>query len=53
MSTLVACRHAIDQIDDEMAQLLNRRMALSEQVGKIKEATKRPTSDPRREAGND
>ena len=50
MSTLVACRHAIDQIDDEMAQLLNRRMALSEQVGKIKEATKRPTSDPRREA---
>jgi len=49
MTTLAKCREEIDKIDDEMAQLLNRRMSISEQVGKIKEVSGRVTRDPKRE----
>ena len=36
LKTLVQCRDAIDGIDDELLQLLNRRMQVVERVGEIK-----------------
>lgn len=36
MKTLADCREAIDTIDDELLELLNRRMKVVERVGEIK-----------------
>lgn len=49
MKTLEDYRSEIDSIDDTLTGLLNRRMVIAEQVGKIKEATGRVTRDPNRE----
>lgn len=49
MKTLEEYRREIDSIDDTLTDLLNRRMAIAEQVGKVKEATGRVTMDPNRE----
>lgn len=39
MKTLDDCRVAIDAIDNEMLQLLNKRMKVVERVGEIKKKT--------------
>lgn len=49
MKTLEDCRREIDLIDDTLTELLNRRMAIAEEVGRIKEVTGRITRDPSRE----
>ncbi len=49
MKTLEECRNEIDSIDDTLTALLNRRMAIAEEVGRIKESTGRVTRDPNRE----
>lgn len=47
--TLDECRQEIDQIDDSLTKLLNRRMEISEEVGRIKEVIGKNTRDPGRE----
>ncbi len=49
MKTLIEYRNEIDTIDDAITELLNRRMAIAEQVGVIKESEGRKTRDPGRE----
>lgn len=49
MKTLEDYRNEIDTIDDTLTALLNRRMAIAEQVGRIKELEGRVTRDPGRE----
>ncbi len=49
MKTLEDYRNEIDAIDDTLTSLLNRRMEIAEQVGRIKEAEGRVTRDPGRE----
>ena len=39
MKTLDECRSAIDEIDNEMLKLLNKRMQVVERVGEIKKDT--------------
>jgi len=36
MKTLDDCRNAIDSLDNEMLELLNKRMKVVERVGEIK-----------------
>lgn len=49
MKALEAYRREIDEIDDTLTALLNRRMTIAENVGRIKEIEGRVTRDPRRE----
>jgi chorismate mutase/prephenate dehydratase len=49
MKTLEECRIAIDGIDDEMIELLNRRMEIVERVGEIKHETGGTVYRPERE----
>lgn len=49
MKTLKECREAIDRIDDEMIELLNRRMKVVERVGEIKHETGGAVYRPERE----
>lgn len=48
--TLDECRKAIDEIDSEMLELLNRRAALSREIGLIKTFAGLPIIDLQREA---
>jgi chorismate mutase/prephenate dehydratase len=49
MKNLDECRAAIDKIDDEILQLLNRRMHVVERVGEIKNSTGGAIYRPERE----
>jgi chorismate mutase/prephenate dehydratase len=49
MKTLEECRIAIDGIDDEVIELLNRRMQIVERVGEIKHETGGAVYRPERE----
>ena len=49
MKTLDECRVAIDAIDNEMLQLLNKRMSVVERVGEIKKETGGAIYRPERE----
>jgi chorismate mutase/prephenate dehydratase len=49
MKTLDECRVAIDTIDDEILQLLNKRMQVVERVGEIKQNTGGAIYRPERE----
>ncbi len=49
MQTLEQCREAIDAIDDEILELLNRRMKVVERVGEIKNDTGGAIYRPERE----
>ena len=49
MKTLDDCRNAIDEIDNEMLQLLNKRMKVVERVGEIKNETGGAIYRPERE----
>ncbi len=42
-------RQTIDQIDDDMMALFKRRMAISQQIGKVKKELNLPVFDPSRE----
>ena len=43
-------RRMIDEIDDQMLQLLNRRVALAESIGRLKREQGAPILDPERES---
>ena len=49
MKTLDDCRDAIDAIDDEMLELLNKRMAVVQRVGEIKNESGGAIYRPERE----
>jgi chorismate mutase/prephenate dehydratase len=49
MKTLQECRDTIDSIDNEILELLNKRMRVVEQVGKIKKDTSTAIYRPERE----
>ena len=49
MKTLEEYRNEIDAIDNALAGLLDRRMQISEEVARVKQATGRVTRDPVRE----
>jgi len=49
MKTLAECRVAIDDLDDELLELLNRRMKVVERVGEIKHGSGGPIYRPERE----
>ena len=49
MKTLADCREAIDRIDDELLELLNRRMKVVERVGEIKHGSGGAIYRPERE----
>jgi len=49
MKTLADCRVAIDQIDDELLELINRRMKVVERVGEIKQSSGGAIYRPERE----
>lgn len=49
MKTLDDCRVAIDAIDNELLELLNKRMKIVERVGEIKKNTKSAIYRPERE----
>ncbi|MDR2884407.1 MAG: chorismate mutase [Deferribacteraceae bacterium] len=49
MMQLESLRHEIDKIDDEIAKLLDRRISVAIEVGKIKKATNMPIYAPARE----
>jgi len=49
MKTLADCRVAIDQIDDELLELINRRMKVVERVGEIKQESGGAIYRPERE----
>jgi len=46
---LNAFRHAIDQIDREILELLNRRTEAALQIGRMKKANNQPVYAPERE----
>ncbi len=48
--TLESLRREIDSLDDELVALLNRRMAISRRVGRLKPATGQAVYQPDREA---
>jgi len=49
METLADCRVAIDKIDDELLELINRRMKVVERVGEIKQSSGGAIYRPERE----
>ncbi|HEX5710887.1 MAG TPA: prephenate dehydratase [Sulfuricurvum sp.] len=49
MKTLEECRSVIDALDDEVVELLNRRMEVVQRVGEIKHHTKGAVYRPERE----
>ena len=49
MKTLAECRDAIDAIDNEVLELLNKRMKVVERVGEIKHSTGTAVYRPERE----
>ena len=49
MKTLEECREAIDVIDDELLELLNRRMEIVKRVGEIKKSSDTAIYRPERE----
>ncbi|MCX6052471.1 MAG: prephenate dehydratase [Campylobacterales bacterium] len=49
MNTLEECRTAIDSIDNEILELLNKRMEVVQRVGEIKHDTKTAVYRPERE----
>ena len=49
MNTLEECRTAIDSIDNEILELLNKRMKVVQRVGEIKHDTKTAVYRPERE----
>lgn len=49
MKTLADCREAIDSIDDELLELINRRMKVVERVGEIKHGSGGAIYRPERE----
>ena len=49
MKTLADCREAIDNIDDELLELLNKRMKVVERVGEIKHGSGGAIYRPERE----
>lgn len=49
MKTLDECREAIDKLDNELLQLLNKRMKVVERVGEIKKDTGAAVYRPERE----
>jgi len=46
---LANCRERIDAVDLELLKLLNRRTAIVEEIGRIKQALTLPIYEPRRE----
>jgi monofunctional chorismate mutase len=50
MSTLEILRTQIDEIDDQLLKLLIKRLSIVENIGKIKENSKLPVQDLKREA---
>ena len=49
LTTLEACREAIDAIDDRLLELINERMKIVERVGEIKNESGAPIYRPERE----
>lgn len=49
MRTIEECRNEIDAIDDEVANLLCRRMSLSKEIGEIKKTEGFKVNDSNRE----
>lgn len=47
--TLADCRHAIDEIDLHLLSLLNRRTAIVERIGQIKQQLRLAVYEPKRE----
>lgn len=47
--TLAECREAIDEIDVQLLQLLNRRTMIVERIGQIKQKLQMPVYEPKRE----
>ena len=46
---LARCRERIDAVDLQLLELLNRRTAIVEEIGRIKQALTLPIYEPRRE----
>lgn len=44
-------RKSIDEVDVQILELLNRRVALSQEIGRVKEGRGWPVHDPERERG--
>jgi chorismate mutase len=49
LQDLSNCRERIDAVDLQLLELLNRRTAIVEEIGRIKQALELPIYEPRRE----
>ena len=49
LQDLSNCRERIDAVDLQLLELLNRRTAIVEEIGRIKQALALPIYEPRRE----
>jgi len=49
---ILELRQQIDQLDEDIIQLLKKRMGISKEVGKLKEKLDIPVEDKGREQGN-
>jgi chorismate mutase len=49
LQDLSNCRERIDAVDVQLLELLNRRTAIVEEIGRIKQALELPIYEPRRE----
>ena len=46
---ITEARKEIDRLDDQLIALLEKRMALAEEIGRVKKAAGKPVRDPARE----